>query len=185
MSIKALGALQLPSQKEWAAGLGGLVAFGIIALSNYLGHPLGDETDSLLVVVLPPLISKLVPPSAADVLTHVNDAVVAAGVIAGKLTPPAQIVAADPSNALMLQPATLVPSPASALAQADLAAITQPTRSGIMADPAVVLNPLPPTPPAQPWGGLIPATLLGAAKAPGPLELDPNPPTPHYDPPTA
>lgn len=108
MSIKALGALQLPSQKEWAAGLGGLVAFGIIAVCNYLGHPLGDETDSLLVVVLPPLISKLVPPSATDVLTHVNDAIVEAGVIAGKLTPPAQIVANDPNNTLVLQPAQLV-----------------------------------------------------------------------------
>lgn len=127
MSIKALGALQLPSQKEWAAGLGGILAFGIIAGCNHFGYPLGEETDSLLVVVLPALISKIVPPSAQDVLTHVNDAIVEAGVIAGKLTPPEQIVAADPTNSLMLQPATLVQSPAALLARADLATIAKPS----------------------------------------------------------
>lgn len=108
MSIKALGGLQLPSQKEWGAGVGGLLAFAIIAGCNHFGYPLGDETDSLLVVVLPALVAKIVPPSAQDVLTHVNDAIVEAGVIAGKLTPPEQIVAADPSNTLVLQPAKLV-----------------------------------------------------------------------------
>lgn len=108
MSIQALGGLQLPSQKEWAAGLGGLLAFGVIALASYLHYPLSDETETLLVVVLPPLIAKLVPPSEQDVLKHVNDGIVEAGVIAGKLTPPAQIVANDPLNTLMLQPAQLI-----------------------------------------------------------------------------
>lgn len=109
--MKVLGALQLPSQKEWGAGIGGLLAFGIIAGCNHFGYPLGDETNSLLVVVLPALVAKIVPPSAQDILTHVNDAIVEAGVIAGKLTPPEQIVAADPSNTLVLKPAQLVSVP--------------------------------------------------------------------------
>lgn len=147
MSIKALGALQLPSQKEWAAGLGGILAFGIIAGCNHFGYPLGDETDSLLVVVLPALISKIVPPSAQDVLTHVNDAIVEAGVIAGKLTPPAQIVAADPTNALMLQPAQLVQSPASTQARLELSALT-PAPAQSIADLLAK-----PAPAPAPWGG--------------------------------
>jgi hypothetical protein len=177
MSIKALGALQLPSQKEWAAGLGGILAFGVIAACNHFGYPLGDETDSLLVVVLPPLISKLVPPSAADVLTHVNDAIVEAGVIAGKLTPPAQIVANDPANTLVLQPAQLVAAPAPAPSwqsqlMDDLVPLRQPTRSGVMADPAVVLQPkIDPPPAPAPVPGYDPPVAAGAA------------PVPHYDPP--
>lgn len=154
MSIKALGALQLPSQKEWAAGLGGILAFGIIAGCNHFGYPLGDETDSLLVVVLPALISKLVPPSAQDVLTHVNDAIVEAGVIAGKLTAPEQIVANDPLNTLVLQPAQLVST----------------------------MSPLPPpptpAPPTQPWGR--PAPVPGYDP---PIVSQGPAPTPHYDPP--
>lgn len=154
MSIKALGGLQLPNQKEWAAGLGGILAFAIIAGCNHFGYPLGDETDSLLVVVLPALITKLIPPSEQDVLKHVNDAVVAAGVIAGKLTPPEQIVAADPNNTLTLRPAQLVqlgpppslivPEPPAKPSWQDYEPVKtppQPTRSGIMVDPAVRVQP--------------------------------------------
>lgn len=107
MSIKALGALQLPSQKEWAAGLGGLLAFGVIVGMKYLNLPVSDETETLLVVVLPPLIAKLVPPSDQDVLAHVNDDIAQAGVAVGKLTPPAELVANN-TPGLTLIPAQLV-----------------------------------------------------------------------------
>lgn len=101
MSIKALGGLQLPNQKEWAAGVGGLAAFGIIAAFQYFGVTLSDTVDTLLVVALPPIISKLVPPSLQDTVSHLNDEVVAAGVAVGNVTPQTIIVAQQTSAPIM------------------------------------------------------------------------------------
>jgi len=81
---KAFG---IPNQKEWGAGAGGLLAFAIIGAFRVTGHPLGDAVETALVVALPPIVAKLVPPSAQDVLRHVNDTIAQAGTILGKLTP--------------------------------------------------------------------------------------------------
>lgn len=95
-----LQALQIPSQKEWAAGVGGLLAFAIIAVSRWSGYELGDAIESGLIVLLPALIAKLVPPSQQDVLAHVNDTIAQAGTLVGKLTP------ASDSTAPMTRAAT-------------------------------------------------------------------------------
>ena len=95
-----LQSLQLPSQKEWAAGVGGLLAFAIISLSRLAGYDLGDAVDSALIVFLPALVAKVVPPSQQDVLAHVNDTIAQAGTLVGKLTP------ASDSTAPMTRAAT-------------------------------------------------------------------------------
>lgn len=79
--------LQLPNQKEWAAGVGGLLAFAIIAIARMAGYSLGDGLESALIVLLPALVARLVPPSDQDVLKRVNDTIAQAGTLVGKLTP--------------------------------------------------------------------------------------------------
>lgn len=79
--------MQLPSQKEWAAGVGGLLAFAIIVGFRLAGIDLGAGVEGGLIVILPAVIAKVVPPSDQDVLNHVNDTIAQAGTIVGKLTP--------------------------------------------------------------------------------------------------
>lgn len=78
---------QLPNQKEWAAGIGGLIAFGIIAGLTAIGHDPGDVVDGALITLIPGLIAKFTPASDQDVLKRVNDTIAQAGTIVGKLTP--------------------------------------------------------------------------------------------------
>lgn len=79
--------LQLPNQKQWAAGLGGLLSFAIDYGFFLAGHPLPVPVDAALLTALPPIIAALVPPADVDVLRHVNDTIAQAGTILGKLTP--------------------------------------------------------------------------------------------------
>jgi hypothetical protein len=81
-----LSNLQLPYQQAFAAGAGGLVALVIIAALQLTGHDLGFAADGALIVFLPPLLAKIVPPSQQDVLKHINDEIAQAGVLVGKLT---------------------------------------------------------------------------------------------------
>lgn len=89
--MNLLTGLQLPSQKEWAAGVGGLLAFIVIAGLQHFGVTFGAEADAALdgalLVLLPAGVAKLVPPSDQDVLKHINDDIAQAGTMIGKLTP--------------------------------------------------------------------------------------------------
>jgi len=82
---------QLPSQKECAAGVGGILAFAIILGLHLCGISFGAAADAsldgALVVLLPAAIAKLVPPADVDVLNHINDDIAQAGTLIGKLTP--------------------------------------------------------------------------------------------------
>jgi hypothetical protein len=83
-----LSGLQLPSQKTWAAGVGGILGWSIsLALHAFLHIDLGGQGDAALVTILAIALVKLVPPSKQDVLVHINDEIAQAGVIIGKLTP--------------------------------------------------------------------------------------------------
>jgi hypothetical protein len=81
-----LSKLQLPSQKEFGAGAGGILAFLIILALHVTNHDMGDAFDAALVTLLPAIVAKIVPPSKQDVLNHINDEIAQAGVIVGKLT---------------------------------------------------------------------------------------------------
>lgn len=82
-----LSSLQLPNQKEWAGGVGGLLAFGIIAGLKYFSHvDLGEAANGAIITLLPLILVKLVPASDQDILAHLNDDIAQAGTIVGKLT---------------------------------------------------------------------------------------------------
>lgn len=78
--------LQIPSQKETSAGVGGLLACAVIVAFAVTGHPLNTSIEGALIVLLPFVVSKVVPPSQQDVLRHVNDDIAQAGTLLGKLT---------------------------------------------------------------------------------------------------
>ena len=81
---------QLPNQKEWGAGVGGLLAFVIIWALNHFGVTFGAQGDATLagalVTLLPLAIAKIVPASDQDILHRVNDTIAQAGVLTGQLT---------------------------------------------------------------------------------------------------
>ena len=79
--------LQLPNQKEFAAGVGGLLAFGIILGLTAIGHDPGPVVDGAMITLIPGLIAKFTPASDQDILAKVNDTIAQAGTIVGKLTP--------------------------------------------------------------------------------------------------
>lgn len=79
--------MQLPNQKEWGAGLGGIIAFGIVLGFSLTGHPLDPSIEGGLIVLVPAIIAKVVPASDQDILHRVNDTIVQAGTLLGKLTP--------------------------------------------------------------------------------------------------
>lgn len=83
-----LSNIQLPSQKAWAAGVGGILGWAIgLALKLWLNIDLGDQGNAALATLLAILLAHLVPPSQQDVLAHVNDDIAQAGTLIGKLTP--------------------------------------------------------------------------------------------------
>lgn len=83
--------LQLPfSPKDYSAGVGGLLAGGIVWGAQTFLHL--DSADcitlgGLLLLVLPPVITRFTPPGDQLVLQHINDDIAQAGTILGKLTP--------------------------------------------------------------------------------------------------
>jgi len=82
---------QLPNQKEWGAGIGGILAFLAIAALQYFHVSFGAQGDAsidgALLVFFPWFVAKLTPASDQDTLKSVNDTIAQAGTIIGKLTP--------------------------------------------------------------------------------------------------
>lgn len=82
---------QLPfSPKDYAAGVGGLASGLIVFVVRAIFHL--DDGDcvtlgGLLLLVLPPVITRFTPPGDQLVLRHINDDIAQAGTILGKLTP--------------------------------------------------------------------------------------------------
>jgi hypothetical protein len=79
--------LQLPNQKEWGAGVGGLLAFAVILGFQAFGIQLNEAIDAGLITLLPGVVALVTPASDQDVLKRVNDTIAQAGTIVGKLTP--------------------------------------------------------------------------------------------------
>jgi uncharacterized membrane protein (Fun14 family) len=80
--------LQLPSQKAFAAGAGGIIGWAIgYALKTWAGIDIGDQGNAALATLLAIILAHVVPPSDQDVLNRVNDTIAQAGTIVGKLTP--------------------------------------------------------------------------------------------------
>lgn len=79
---------QLPSQKAFAAGVGGIIGWGIgFALKTWLNIDIGDQGNAALATLLAIILAHVVPASDQDVLNRVNDTIAQAGTIVGKLTP--------------------------------------------------------------------------------------------------
>ena len=82
-----LSKIQLPGQKAWAAGIGGIIGWLIsLALNNWLHFDLGDQGTAAVTLLVGMLLTAIVPPSKQDVLKHIDDEIAQAGVILGKLT---------------------------------------------------------------------------------------------------
>lgn len=78
--------IQLPSQKEWAAGIAGLVTWGLLYGLSYAGIAVPEAAQPGIALLFAVIIARIVPPSQQDVLKHVDDTIAQAGVIIGKLT---------------------------------------------------------------------------------------------------
>lgn len=93
-----LSNLQLPNQKEWAAGIAGLVTWLILLGLSYAGIDVPAAAQGGIVALVAAGIAKYVPASDQDILKRINDTIAQAGVIVGKLTP-ASDQNAPPSDA--------------------------------------------------------------------------------------
>lgn len=78
---------QLPSQKEWAAGVGGLLAWAVCWGLSFAGINVPIDAQPGIVIVCSMIVAKLTPPSEVDVVRHLNDTIAQAGTLLGKLTP--------------------------------------------------------------------------------------------------
>lgn len=78
--------LQLPNQKETAAGVAGLIAWAIMIGLSYVGISVPVEAQGGIVALVAAIVAKIVPASDQDVLHRVNDTIAQAGVLVGKLT---------------------------------------------------------------------------------------------------
>lgn len=79
--------LQLPNQKAFAAGIGGIATWAIVAGLGYFGIvvPPAEQTGIVGLVTL--ALATFVPASDQDILKGINDDIAQAGTIVGKLTP--------------------------------------------------------------------------------------------------
>lgn len=82
-----LSKIQLPNQKEWAAGIAGLVTWLILLGLGYAGVSVPVEVQTGITGLVTVLIAKLVPASDVDIVKRVNDTIVQAGTAIGNLTP--------------------------------------------------------------------------------------------------
>lgn len=78
---------QLPNQKEWAAGIAGLITWLILLGLGYVGVNVPVDAQGGIVAIVAAIIAKLTPPADVDVVKRVDDTIAQAGTIIGKLTP--------------------------------------------------------------------------------------------------
>lgn len=78
--------VELPNQKEWSAGIAGLITWGIMIGLNYAGITIPAEAQPGIVALVAAIVAKLTPPAQVDVVKHLNDDIAQAGTIVGKLT---------------------------------------------------------------------------------------------------
>ena len=78
---------QLPNQKEWAAGIAGLITWLILLGLGYVGVSVPPDAQGGIVAIVAAIIAKLTPPADVDMVKRVNDDIAQAGTIIGKLTP--------------------------------------------------------------------------------------------------
>lgn len=80
--------MQLPSQKAWGAGLGGIIGWGVgVGLNQFFQIDIGEGGIGAIATLMAIIFAHFVPPADQDVLAHVNDTIAQAGTIIGKLTP--------------------------------------------------------------------------------------------------
>jgi len=82
-----LSNFQLPNQKEWAAGVAGLITWLILIGLTYAGINVPADAQGGIVALVAAIIARITPPADVDVVKHVNDDIAQAGTIVGKLTP--------------------------------------------------------------------------------------------------
>ena len=79
--------IQLPSQKETAAGVAGLIVWAACWGLSFAGIVVPIEAQTGLTLFVAVIVAKVVPASDQDILHRVNDTIAQAGTIVGKLTP--------------------------------------------------------------------------------------------------
>jgi len=97
-----LSKLQLPNQKEWAAGIAGLITWLILIGLTYAGVSIPADAQGGIVALVAAVIAKLTPPADVDVVKRVDDTIAQAGTIIGKLTPASDSTAPVSSDAKVL-----------------------------------------------------------------------------------
>lgn len=79
--------LQMPSQQVLAGGIGALLIYGAIQAVRYFwGFDAGLAADVALEGIGTTLVAHLTPPSAVDIVKHVNDDIALAGTAIGNLS---------------------------------------------------------------------------------------------------
>lgn len=93
---------QLPNQKEWAAGIAGLITWLILLGLGYVGLNVPPDAQGGIVAIVAAIIAKLTPPADVDVVKRVDDTIAQAGTIIGKLTPASDSTAPVSTDAKVL-----------------------------------------------------------------------------------
>lgn len=101
-----------PSQKEWSAGVAGLVVWLLlVVLKHFWNIEVPADLEGLLIGGVTIAIAKIVPLTNQDILNRLNDDVVHAGVILGKVdpiyvSPAGDIAPASPETQKLVDKAT-------------------------------------------------------------------------------